>query len=136
MRLLLDTHVLLWLAQGADELAPPARQAIEAASRGPGLAVSAISFWEVAMLARRGRISIAEPVVAWRERVLVVPGMLEAPVDGAVGVESVQLPDLSHGDPADRFLIATARLNGWRLATRDRRILDYADAGHLRALAV
>ena len=136
MRLLLDTHVLIWLAEGAEELGEQARRAIDEATNGAGLAVSAISFWEIALLAERGRISLAEPVRAWRERVLAAPGLLESALDGAVGVEAVQLPGELHADPVERILIATARLTGWRLATRDRRILDYAAAGHLRVLSV
>ena len=67
---------------------------------------------------------------------LSTPGIGEAPVTGAVGVESVLLPGEIHGDPADRMLVATARLNGWQLATRDRQILAYGEAGHVDAVRV
>lgn len=136
MRLLLDTHVLVWLAEGLSELPVRSRKRINAAAAAGGLAVSAISFWEVAMLAERNRISLSEPVTAWRQRVLAAQGIVEAPMSGDIGIEAVHLPGKLHGDPADRILAATARSNGWTLATRDRRLLDYGAAGHVSVAAM
>ena len=136
MNLLLDTHVLVWLAEGREDLSEDARALIDRAAGRWGLVVSAISFWEVAMLAERGKIALSRPILAWRELVLATPGIGEAPVTGDVGVESMLLPEKLHGDPADRMLVATARLNGWQLATRDRQILAYARAGHVDAVRV
>lgn len=136
MRLLLDTHVLIWLMEGLDELSPASRDVIDEATRSDGIAVSAISFWEVAMLDARGRISLSKPIKEWRAQVLSAPGLDEIPVTGAVGIESVQLPGRFHQDPADRIIIATARLDGMRLATRDRRLLDYGGAGHVASIRV
>ncbi|MBN1947908.1 MAG: type II toxin-antitoxin system VapC family toxin [Bradymonadales bacterium] len=133
MRLLLDTHILIWLAEGISDLPKPSIDAIQASAAESGLAVSGISFWEIAMLAERGRITLSQPLNRWRARVLEVPGMLEAPVDGEVGIEAVRLPGQFHADPADRFLVATARIFGFRLGTRDQRLLEYAAAGHLNA---
>lgn len=134
MSLLLDTHVLVWLAEGSAELSPAARETIEEAAREGGLAVSSISFWEVAMLEAAGRITLSLPVRAWREKVVAALG--EEVLDGDLLVESVHLPGGLHADPADRILVATARARGHRLATRDRRLLDYGAAGHLQTLAV
>jgi PIN domain nuclease of toxin-antitoxin system len=134
--LLLDTLVLVWLAEGSEELPADGKRALSEAASGDGLAVSAISFWEVAMLARRGRISLAVPISSWRAMVLAVPGLRELPVTGEVGIEAVGLPGELHSDPADRLLIATARLHGLRLVTRDRRVIDYGSAGHVGVLAV
>ena len=136
MKLLLDTHALIWLAEGSEDLRPPAREAIDRHAAASGLVVSAISFWETAVLAQRGRISLSEPVEAWRARVLGTPAITEIPVDGTIAVESVRLPGDLHGDPADRFLVATARLRGFRLATRDHKLLAYGAEGHVRVLSV
>ena len=68
--LLLDTHVLLWLAEGMEDLPPSARQFIDEAAMARGLAISSISFWEIAMLDLRGRISLSRPIGDWRRRVL------------------------------------------------------------------
>ena len=136
MRLLLDTHVLIWLAEGMDELPTPSRRSIDEAAAAGGLAVSPISFWEVAMLADRGRISLSSPIADWRQHVLEAPGMREEPLVGDLFIEAVHLPGELHKDPADRLLVATARGRRWRLATRDQRLLDYGAAGHVNVLPV
>ena len=136
MRLLLDTHVLIWVVEGLATLPRESRDVVDEAARSHGLAVSAISFWEVAMLHARGRISLSRPIGEWRARVLAVPGLDEATVTGDVGIEAVQLPGELHDDPADRLIVATARLAGMRLATRDARLLHYGAAGHVMAVAI
>lgn len=88
------------------------------------------------MLAQRGRISLSVPLARWRERTLAARGMRELPVDGAVAIEAVELPGNLHADPADRLLVATARVHGLRLVTRDQRLLEYGAAGHVRILEV
>ncbi len=50
-------------------------------------------------------------------------------------MESVQLPGSFHADPADRMIVATARIAGAMLVTRDRRILDYGELGHVAVMA-
>ncbi len=134
--LLLDTHVLIWLAEGSESLPESSVQLLDQLRDERGLAVSAINFWEVAMLQRKNRVSLSLPVRQWRDIVLDASGITEAPLTGAVTIESVELPGNLHSDPADRMLIATARLNGWALATRDERILRYGKAGHVSAIPV
>jgi PIN domain nuclease of toxin-antitoxin system len=135
--LLLDTHVWLWYAEGvADRLRPASIRKLEEARRGDGLVVSAISVWEIGMHAARGRIQLAVSLRDWVERALTAPGIRLAPVDAAVAAESTLLPGEPQGDPADRFLIATARTLGVALATRDEGILAYAKQGFLRAVRV
>ena len=136
LRLLIDTHILIWLAEGTADLASASVARMEDVTRADGLAVSAISFWEVAMLQERQRITLSLPVRSWREIVLDTSGFVEAPLTGEIAIESVNLPGKFHNDPADRMLVATARLNGWTLATRDDRILSYGNAGNVDVLHV
>jgi len=136
LRLLLDTHVLVWLVEGLETLPEASREIVDEAARTHGVAVSAISFWEVAMLGARRRISLSKPIGEWREQALAAPGLDEVAITGAVGIEAVQLPGQFHDDPADRLIVATARLNGMRLATRDARLLRYGAAGHVVTLEV
>ncbi len=136
MRLLLDTHVLIWLAEGHADLPVASRDLIDRAASKDGLAVSSISFWETAMLAHRGRIVLSQPLAMWRTRVVSVPGLAELPLEGDVAIEAVELPGELHPDPADRMIVATARVFGLRLATRDRRLLAYSAAGHVSAVEV
>lgn len=131
--LLLDTHVWLWYAEGVTgRLRPSSIRQLDDARRGDGLIVSAISVWEIGVHAARGRIQLTVPLGIWVDKALSVPGICLAPLDAAIAAESTQLPGEPQGDPADRFLIATARTLGVVLATRDEQILEYARQGHLR----
>ena len=121
--LLLDTNALLWLRSGDGRLGTVARGEIERAWQSDELAVSAISFWEVAMLAAKGRLRLDANVLAWRREHLE-QGVVEIPVDGETGIRAAELPDF-HADPADRLIVATA-LAGHRLMTSDRRILEWS----------
>ena len=136
MRLLLDTHVLIWLVEGLDALPRTSRDIVDQAARSHGVAVSAISFWEVAMLHERRRISLSKPIGEWRTQVLAAPGLDELAITGAVGIEAVHLPGGFHDDPADRLIVATARLGGMRLATRDARLLRYGAEGHVMTVPI
>lgn len=120
--MLLDTHALVWLRLGDPKLGMHARREIEEAWQNDDLAVSAMSYWEAGMLTARGRIRLPVDADAWRRENLE-QGVIEIPVDGAIAVRAGLLPGL-HGDPADRIIIATA-LEGHRLVTGDRRILDW-----------
>ena len=135
-RLILDTHVWIWAVEGLTaNLAPATIESIEAAARAGTLAVSAISVWELAMLVKRGRLTLATAVQTWVEASLRPPGVRIIPVGAAVALESTRLPDLEqHKDPADRIIIATARRHG-TLVTCDRPILQWAGAHkHVRVM--
>ncbi len=122
--ILLDTHVLLWVDQGSDRLGPEARRLTESAQQRGDIGVSAISFWEVAMLALKGRIRTSVDLSRWR-RDLLDAGLLELAVDGATGIEATRLSGLQ-GDPADRMILATAAALGATLLTADERLLGWA----------
>ena len=121
--IVLDTHVLVWLDQDLPELGPKCRESVDAALVDDALAVSAISFWEVAMLVERKRLLLDPAVTCWR-RDLLAAGVRELPVDGRIGTRAASLAAL-HRDPADRFIAATAEIHGATLATADRRLLDW-----------
>jgi PIN domain nuclease of toxin-antitoxin system len=120
--ILFDTQVLLWLLYGDSRLGRQARQVIDDALADGRAAVSAITFWEVAMLHGKGRITLQADIGSWRES-LIEEGLIEIPVDGGIAVRAGLLQDM-HGDPADRLIVATA-LDGHQLVTADRRILDW-----------
>lgn len=120
--ILLDTHVMLWLRLGDARLGAAARAAIDQAWQSDALCVSAVSFWEAALLKAKQRIRFPEDVGLWRREQLE-QGVVEIPMDGEIGFRAATLPDF-HADPADRLIVATA-LEGHRLVTADRRILDW-----------
>lgn len=121
--ILLDTHALLWLDDGRAELGLASRRAADEALRQGRLAISAISFWEIARLVQRLRVTVRLPMEAWR-RDLLGSGLYEVEIDGRIGVLAAQLEQL-HRDPADRFIVASAVDLGARLITADQRILAW-----------
>ena len=122
--ILLDTHALLWQDQGLPRLGPQARQAADRALREGCLAISAVSFWEAAVLVERGRVELDKPTEVWR-RELLQSGLIEVPLDGRIAITAIGLPGL-HGDPADLFIAATAIIKEARLITADRRLLNWS----------
>jgi PIN domain nuclease of toxin-antitoxin system len=133
--LLLDTHTWLWLEAGSGELSGDARRAISGALGAGLLRIAAISLWELALLALRGRIILGKPTNQWLDAALAQPGPIIEPLSARVAIESCELPGAFHRDPADRMIVATARVTNAILMTRDRAILDYAAQGHLTALS-
>jgi len=133
--LLLDTHVWIWFMLASDELAVSGRNVINRAAAAGRLRIAAISLWETALLASGGRVVLGRPLVQWMTQAVSAPGLAIEPLLPQVAVEAYSLPDRFHRDPADRLIVATARVANATLMTRDRRILDYADRGHLTAIA-
>ncbi len=120
--ILVDTHALIWLWTGEVRLGQAARRIIDGALSGQELAVSAMTFWEVAMLLTKGRLDFPEDVGLWR-RELLGQGIVEIPVDGEIGIRANALAGF-HADPADRIIVATA-LGGHTLVTGDEAILGW-----------
>jgi PIN domain nuclease of toxin-antitoxin system len=121
--IVLDTHALLWMDRNDPMLGPQARALIENTWRSDVVAVSAISFWETALLADRGRIVLPVPAEDWRIDLLQA-GLREIAVDGRVALHATRLEGL-HCDPADRFIVATSLQLGATLVTADKQILDW-----------
>ena len=127
---MLDTHVLIWWANGEHErLSAAAIAAIEAEEQ--QRLVSAISCWEVAMLVERGRLGLSVDMERWLNLVVSVPRLQLLPLSPAVAVASTRLPGTFHADPADRFLVAQARHLNIALVTADSKIRTYP---HVRSL--
>jgi PIN domain nuclease of toxin-antitoxin system len=137
-RVLLDTHVWLWLALGsAGKIAPTVLKALEEAARSGGLLVSIVSVWELALLVARERVVLPLPLNEWVELALSRPEIRLVGLSRPnTVIDSVNLPGEIHADPADRFLIATARSRRAMLATHDERIIAYGHSGHVKVLRV
>jgi PIN domain nuclease of toxin-antitoxin system len=121
--IVLDTHALVWLTQGRAELGKEARELAARALAEDSLGVSAISFWEIAMLEHKGRLHLQQPLGALRGEVLGL-GIGEVAVTGDIGIAAANLEDF-HADPADRLIVATASLTRSTLMTADHRILEW-----------
>ena len=121
--IVLDTHALVWWVSTPRRIPPKARRLIEdAVDAGEGLAVSSISIWEVAMLVDRGRLELRIPVDTWIAGVEALPFVQFIPVDNRIVWRSVALGGFTHGDPADRMILATALGLGATLVTTDARL--------------
>lgn len=136
MPLVLDTHVLVWLTEPDGKLSAEVETEIDQQARNDGAYVSPITFWEVAMLTAGNRLQLETPLDQWFRRTLDAPGLDVAPLTPEIALASTRLPGGFHKDPADRFIVATARALDATLVTHDRTILRYADQGHVRVLAV
>ena len=123
MSLILDTNALIWLLKDSERLGRQAEREIEEAMRSSQVLISATSFWEIAFLVAKGRIVLGIPVDQWRVDALRL-GFEEVPIDGDIAIESVALANF-HGDPADRFIVATALKARASLVTSDARILAW-----------
>ncbi len=124
MKPLLDTHILLWWLNGNGRLSRRHREVFQEAGPDSPLRVSDISLWEIATLYSLGRIELRLPLRDWLERATAPPLVQRIGISPAIAAEVAQLPDGFHRDPADRILVATARVLGATLLTRDSRILD------------
>lgn len=121
--MLLDTHTLVWLDEGSQRLGEQARQQIDSALQEGTLFVSALSFWEVAMLVSKGRLECRIEIDLWRKS-LLDSGLQEIKLDGDIAIRAALLRAF-HGDPADRIIVATARQIAAPLCTADEKILAW-----------
>jgi PIN domain nuclease of toxin-antitoxin system len=118
--LLVDTHVIHWWSAEPKRVSARARKVLESADE---LVVSAISWYELAWLARHERIAVTVPIRSWLQG---LAGQLRTiGVTPAIADTAVSLPATFPGDPADRLIYATAIEHGLDLVTKDRAIRDH-----------
>ena len=131
MKALLDTHVLIWWLNDREQLSTAQQKVVGSVSPDTPLLVSDISLWEVATLQSLGRIRLAVPLREWLDKATAPPLVRRFGISPAIAAEVATLPDSFHRDPADRILVATARVLGATLLTQDRRIVNAALADTL-----
>jgi PIN domain nuclease of toxin-antitoxin system len=117
--IVLDTHVALWWTLEPRRLGRRARQAIAEADR---IGLPAIAFWEVALLYRRKRVDLGTTPAIWAREALSLPRVEALPMTPDIAIEAEALA--MHRDPADRFIVATARHHQCDLLSRDTAIRD------------
>lgn len=133
--LLLDTHIWLWYAEGnTQRLTAEGVSWLDQARQMEGLRISSISVWEIGTWLAQGRIQLSVPLRDWVRDALSPGGIALLPLDAEAAAESTLLPGNPDPDPAHRLLIATARTKGLVLATRNRKILAYGQAGYVQIL--
>jgi PIN domain nuclease of toxin-antitoxin system len=123
MRLLLDTHVWIWSVMEPHRLTPKLSRVLEKAGAEGAVWLSPVSVWEAMLLNRQGKLDLKETITRWVQKSLLESGVREAAFTYDIAVESECLA-LPHGDPADHFIVATAKVMGLVLVTSDRKILS------------
>jgi PIN domain nuclease of toxin-antitoxin system len=119
--ILLDTHVALWAVFDDNPLGRNAKRLVLRASDDNELAISAVSFWEIALLIRKRRLRLVDSAREAR-RVILAVGTTELPVTGEIAILAGEFENL-HDDPADRFIAASAIVHDATLLTADERLL-------------
>lgn len=137
MLMLLDTHAWIWYFKGEERL----RQSqsfdkIETSIAQNLLFISAISVWELGMLVAKKKIALNEDALIWTNKTLTRKGMNLAALSPEIAIESNRLPGSFHSDPADRILVATARLMDIPLVTADDEIIEYGKLGFVKVVPI
>jgi len=116
--IVLDTHVLVWWTNAHHQVSSGAQEAIESADV---IAVSAITGWEAAVLARRRRIQIDRDALAWLHDLATAKNVRILPITLDIAVRAAEFHELLR-DPIDCLIVATALINNAPLLTKDDRI--------------
>lgn len=124
MRLLLDTHVWIWAATQPENLGRKTRQIL--VDQKTDRLVSAASVLEIARLNESGQVVLSTPAARWIDESSKILILNHLPVTTDIAIEAYSLTAPFHRDPADRLLVATARIHNLVLVTADERILKYA----------
>lgn len=127
--ILLDTHI--WVRWVNGDL-PTKHEKCITARQTDGLGVSLISCWEVAKLVEYQRLVLRYPVDDWLKNALAYPNIILLDLTLQIIVESTQLPQPFHRDPADQLIVATARVHNIYLLTLDEKIISYPHVKTLR----
>lgn len=121
-----DTHSWIYYLSENPALSPLARRRLDAERETSEILVSTISIWEFLLLTERSRLELRQSPQAWLQACDSLPFLRYIPIDAAVVVESRNLPKI-HADPADRFILATAKLLNVPVVSKDERFKLYPD---------
>lgn len=123
MNILLDTCALVWAISEPETISKRASTALSA--RATNVHVSPISCAEIACAVDRGRLTLDRHWKLWFRHFVEQNDWRTVDIDLAVVEEAYSLPEPFHRDPADRILVATARILSCPLVTADRKLIDY-----------
>jgi PIN domain nuclease of toxin-antitoxin system len=122
--ILLDTNTWIWAYSADKSLSPRAKKVIRNTPTDQR-AIASISIWEFAMMSSKGRINVKVTPERWLENAIHKTGIQVFDLSAKVALESCNLPGEFHRDPADRIIVATARIHNLTLITKDLKIIDY-----------
>lgn len=126
MKYVLDTHTFVWWHIAPERLSRAAFHAIENSERYEAILLSSMSVVEIGMLWRKGKLAFTTGLDGWLNEALRVPKLRVVDVSVPIAAAACQLPGDFQPDPADRIIVATARLHNATIVTMDRAIQAYA----------
>lgn len=133
-RILIDTHIWLWYLNGDKSLSSRIKKTIDSSAIDNELYLSAISVWEIAMLVRKKRITLNTSCQTWVHCSLSLPGVNLIPLSPEIAIESCELPGDFHGDPADRIIVASAKVENLSIISRDEQMIAYCKKQDIHVL--
>jgi PIN domain nuclease of toxin-antitoxin system len=125
MQTFLDTHAWIWWVTQDNRLSRHAQTVILSAIHQDGIWISAISIWEVAKKVEKRQVVLDRPLRKWLDAATSIEGLFIAELTSEILIESCELPQPFHGDPADQMITATVRHCSGRLITKDQKLVDY-----------
>jgi PIN domain nuclease of toxin-antitoxin system len=129
---IIDTHILIWSLIEKDKLTQNEITSISQAQLDGLLLISSISLWEIAMLVNKKKINVFARVVDFLADIENLHGIQIIQIDSKIASESISFTNNFHGDPADRMIVATAKVHSANLITRDQKIIQWARNGEIR----
>lgn len=121
--LLLDTCAVIWYTEDSEKLSANAKKACDTIPE-TGAFVSSISIWELGLKIKNGKIDIGIPITSFVHRLKMLGTIEILPIDENIWIESLAL-DWDHRDPADRLIVASAKLNSLPIVTSDSNIRKF-----------
>jgi PIN domain nuclease of toxin-antitoxin system len=119
VKVILDTHIWVWWLLPGSPLPDRERMALDRIATDNGILLPAICLWEAQMLHRKKRIELPVPFPTWLRRATAADMLNVLPLNADTVIAVDDLPAGFHGDPADRMIVATARVHDLSLATHD-----------------
>lgn len=135
-KLILDTHTFAWLMLEDKKLSLKHVNIIDKYANSNALFLPAICLWEIALLVKNKRLKLHQPCSQWLHECTSKPGLAIAPLSVYIAIESAEMSPNFHSDPADRLIVATARVLNAKLMTRDSKILQYAENGFVECIEI
>lgn len=128
--IIIDTHILLWWKLNDDSLSLSYRQILDNPNEIIG--VSAVSLMEIICLYDRQRINLPEIPELWIARIMAEPRIIVIPISANIAIDAFRLPDKFHKDPADRLIVASARVLKCPIVSQDAKISAYSHVQYLK----
>jgi len=135
MKVILDTHILIWLLNGNYKIKKAGfLDIINKAIENNSLKIPSICIWEIAMLNAKNRIILTKNFLSYIEEIFTIPGISLSYITAEIAFDSANLPGNFHGDPADRIITSSARILNAILLTFDKKILEYGQKGYVKII--